>query len=59
MDETDKELIIAILDLMLSVGVPSVIKAIQQFQISNDPTVEEIKRLNDILNPSDSYWEKE
>ena len=56
MTDKEKEIALDLIRLILEVGVPAAIKAMQQITVSNDPTPEEISALSDILkNPSDYF----
>lgn len=47
----------AILELILSVGMPTAVKAIKAYSTPDDPTPEEIRALSDRLKKSSYYWQ--
>lgn len=56
MTKDEQKLMLSILELMLNVGVPAAIKAIQSFSVSVDPSAEEIRDLSEKLKPVNEYW---
>lgn len=56
MNNQEREAIIEILDLFLSVGVPAAIKGIKTFSGSDNPTPEEIRVLSETLKDPNEYW---
>lgn len=59
MNSGERQLIISIIDLLLNVGVPTAIQAIRNFDISDNPTPEEIRQLSDKLKPASEYWDSQ
>lgn len=59
MNNEERKLIISIIDLLLNVGVPTAIQAIQRFEISDNPAPEEIRNLSDKLKPANEYWDSQ
>lgn len=53
---SDKETFLALLDLIADVGIPSVIKGIQQFSFSDNPSPDEIRALKIKLKDPDYYF---
>ena len=49
--------ILAFIELILKVGVPAAMEGWKRFQMSDDPSPDEIKKLSDQLKPVESYWE--
>jgi len=56
MDAQEKQLAIDLIGLILNVGVPAAIKAMQQIELSHEPTVEEIRALSDKLKDPKSFF---
>jgi hypothetical protein len=56
MTDKEKELAIDIIRLIIQVGVPAAIKVIQQIQITNNPTPDEISALSDMLKQPEDYF---
>jgi len=56
LSDKDKELALDLIRLILEVGVPEAIKAIQQFEIDDDPTPDQISRLSDMLKDPAQYF---
>jgi len=56
LSDKDKELALDLIRLILEVGVPATIKAIQQFEIDDDPTPDQISALSDALKDPAQYF---
>lgn len=56
LSKEEKELAIDLIRLIITVGVPAAIHAIQQFQLSDTPTPEEISALSDKLKNPEEYF---
>ena len=56
LSKEEKELAIDLIRLIITVVVPAAIKAIQQFQVSDDMTPEEISALSDKLKNPEEYF---
>ena len=56
LSKEEKELAIDLIRLIITVGVPAAIKVIQQFQVSDDMTPEEISALSDKLKNPEEYF---
>lgn len=56
MDENEKELAMAIIEMVVNVGAPAAIKGIRQFTTTDNPTPQDIRNLSTILKDPKTYW---
>lgn len=57
MGTREKDMMLAIMELILEVGAPAAIKGIKQFTQSDNPSPEEIRALSNQLRDPAYYWE--
>lgn len=57
MTPAEIQLALAFIELIMKVGVPAAIKAIQQFDINDAPTADQIRALSDTLKPASEYFD--
>ena len=56
MNEKQIELTLALIELIIKVGAPAVIKGIQAFNTEDNPTAAEIRALSNVLKEPEDYF---